>query len=53
MALVFTDRIATLTDWRSWDISATLELREQVRAALSRVHEGFHAGRQPPGPETA
>jgi hypothetical protein len=53
VALVFTDQIAALTDWDSRDISATLELREQVRTVLSRVHEGFHAGRQPPGPEKA
>jgi hypothetical protein len=37
MVLVFADRIAALTDWISWDISATLELGEQVRTALSRV----------------
>jgi hypothetical protein len=53
VALVFKDQIAALTDRNSRTISATFEPREQVRKALRRVHEGFHASNQPPSSETA
>jgi hypothetical protein len=54
VALAFTDWIAALTNWGTQEISATPELREQVRKAfLSRTHKDFHAGRLPSGPEKA
>ena len=51
VALAFTDRIAGLTDWTARDISATPELREQVRIALERTYDEFQAGRLPGDPE--
>jgi hypothetical protein len=53
VALAFTDRIAALTDWAAREISATPELREQVRKALDRTYDDFHADRLPPGPKDA
>jgi hypothetical protein len=35
VTLAFVDRIAGLTEWSAPTISATLELREQVREALN------------------
>ena len=38
VALALADRIAALTDWEAQNISATPELREQVREALGRAY---------------
>jgi hypothetical protein len=53
VALAFTDLIAVLTDWSAREISATPELRERVRKALSRAQDDFRSGRLPPDPENA
>ena len=43
VALALADRIAALTDWDAQNISATPELREQVREALDRAYGDFFA----------
>ena len=43
VALALADRIAALTDWEAQNISATPELREQVREALDRAYGGSFA----------
>ena len=43
VAVALTERIAALTDWDAQNISATPELREQVRDALDRAYGGFFA----------
>ena len=47
VALALADRIAALTDWETRNISATPELREQVREALDRAYGDFFADRLP------
>jgi hypothetical protein len=53
VALAFVDRIAVLTDWTARDISATADLREQVREALDQAYGDFFADRLPELPEDA
>src|SRR3954464_10322326 len=53
VALALADRIAALTDWEAQNISATPELREQVREALNRAYGDFFADRLPALPEDA
>ena len=53
VAVALTDRIAPLTDWDAQNISATPELREQVREALDRAYSDFFANRLPALPEDA
>ena len=53
VALALADRIAALTDWEAQNISATPELREQVREALDRAYGDFFADRLPVLPEDA
>src|SRR3954451_14624543 len=53
VALALADRIAALTDWEAQNISATPELREQVREALNRAYGDFFADRLPVLPEDA
>ena len=53
VAVAVTDRIAALTDWEAQNISATPELREQVREALDRAYGDFFANRLPAFPEDA
>ena len=53
VALALADRIAALTDWEARNISATPELREQVREALDRAYGDFFANRLPAFPEDA
>ena len=52
-AVAVADRIAALTDWEAQNISATPELREQVREALDRAYGDFFADRLPALPEDA
>ena len=51
VVLAFVDRIAMLTDWAAQEISATPELREQVREVLNRTYSDFFADRLPVFPE--
>jgi hypothetical protein len=37
VAVALTDRVAALADWDVQNISATRELREQIREALNRA----------------
>jgi hypothetical protein len=53
VVLAFVDRIAMLTDWAAQEISATPELREQVREVLNRTYSDFFADRLPVFPEDA
>ena len=53
VAAAVTDRIAALTDWDAQNISATPELREQVREALNQAYGDFFANRLPTFPEDA
>ena len=53
VAVALTERIAALTDWDAQNISATPELREQVREALNRAYGDFFANRLPAFPEDA
>ena len=53
VALALADRIAALTDWEAQNISATPELREQVREALDRAYGDFFADRLPALPQDA
>jgi hypothetical protein len=53
VALAFVDRIAALTDWAARDISATADLRDQVREALNQAYGDFFADRLPELPEDA
>ena len=53
VAVALADRIAALTDWDAQNISATPELREQVREALDRAYGDFFANRLPAFPEDA
>jgi hypothetical protein len=53
VAVAVTDRIAALTEWDAQNISATPELREQVREALDRAYGDFVANRLPAFPEDA
>jgi hypothetical protein len=53
VALALVDRIAGLTDWDAQTISATPDLREQVRQALSQAHDDFNADRLPVLPQDA
>ena len=53
VALALADRIAALTDWEAQNISATPELREQVREALNWAYGDFFADRLPALPEDA
>src|SRR3954466_9235737 len=45
VAVALVNRIATLTDWEAQDISATPELREQIREALDWAYGDFFADR--------
>lgn len=51
MALAFTDRITGLADWAARDISATPELRGQIRIALDQAYDDFQAGRLSADPD--
>jgi len=53
VAVAMTERIAALTAWDAQNISATPELREQVREALDRAYSDFFANRLPVLPEDA
>jgi len=53
VAVALVNRIAALTDWEAQDISATPELREQVREALDRAYGDFFADRLFALPENA
>ena len=53
VAVALVDRIAALTDWDAQNISATPELREQVREAVDRAYGDFFANRLPAFPEDA
>src|SRR3954465_4441380 len=53
VAVALVNRIAALTDWEAQDISATPELRGQVREALDRAYGDFFANRLPAFPEDA
>jgi hypothetical protein len=53
VAVALTDGIAVLTNWDARNISATPELREQVREALDRAYGDFFANRLPAFPEDA
>jgi hypothetical protein len=53
VAVALVNRIATLTDWEAQDISATPELREQIREALDWAYGDFFADRLSVLPEDA